>query len=171
MHTFYTLICVTWSCSVPVRGWSGLAGCFSVRSIRVQETKRKCKGKRYGAGKGVFKYSALILSPPSLHLQSTTQNALLQMGCTPSSPPPHDLLVRIGLCTMLYCSVFANRGYCVWSAINGLLYLRHCFGEHAVGDISLNSVHLISKPLENVWLPVYVRISSFPFFSLWDSND
>lgn len=52
--------------------------------------QKKCKGKRnrYRVGKGCFKYSALILSPPSLHLQSTTQNALLQMGYTPP-PRPH----------------------------------------------------------------------------------
>lgn len=70
---------------------------------------QKCKGKRYRVEKGCFKYSTLILSPPSLHLQSTTQNALLQMGCTPPSPPPHDLLVRIGLCTVLYCGVFCQQ--------------------------------------------------------------
>lgn len=31
-------------------------------------------------------------------------------GLYPPSPPPHDLLVRIGLCTVLYCGVFTNRG-------------------------------------------------------------
>ncbi|XP_040916761.1 uncharacterized protein si:ch1073-358c10.1 isoform X2 [Toxotes jaculatrix] len=78
-----------------------------------RDPKMQRKTIKKQSRKGCFKYSALSLSPPSLHLQSTTQNVLLQMGCTPPSPPPHDLLVRIGLCTVLYCGVFANRGYCV----------------------------------------------------------
>lgn len=47
---------------------------------------------RAGGKKGCFKYGALILSPPSLHLQSTTQNALLQMGCTPRPHLPMTYL-------------------------------------------------------------------------------
>lgn len=55
---------------------------------------KKCTGKKkkIGSRKGCFKYSAPILSPPSLHLQSTTQNALLQMGCTPRPHPPMTYL-------------------------------------------------------------------------------
>lgn len=48
-----------------------------------RDQKMQRKKKTMESRKGCFKYSALILSPPSLHLQSTTQNALLQMGCTP----------------------------------------------------------------------------------------
>lgn len=53
---------------------------------------QKKQKKQIQSRKGCFKYSALILSPPSLHLQSTTQNALLQMGCTPRPHPPMTYL-------------------------------------------------------------------------------
>lgn len=104
MHAFSTWVFFeVMVCAHPGGGGgSALPGCASsVRSVRVQGVKKCNKND-------CFKYGALILSLPSLHLQSTTQNALLQMGYTPLplSPPPHDLLVRIGLCTLLYCRVF-----------------------------------------------------------------
>lgn len=50
------------------------------------------KKKKIRSRKGCFKCSALILLLPLLHLQSTTQNALLQMGCTPHPHPPMTYL-------------------------------------------------------------------------------
>lgn len=69
----------------------------SVRSVKVQETKQSAKEKKKQGLKDCFKDDALLLSPPSLHLQSTSQTILLQMGYTPPWPTCKDWA--------LYCAV------------------------------------------------------------------
>lgn len=84
MHIFYTWIYFNWSCSLPLRRWSGLPGHFSVRSVRVQETK-KCKGKRrrWRDGKGV-----LSTALSSSHRLPFICSQLLRMHCSRWAVPP-----------------------------------------------------------------------------------
>lgn len=73
--------------------------------------QKKCKGKKkkIQSREGCFKYSALILSPPSPSSAVNYSECTAPDGLHPPSPPPHDLLVRIGLCTVLYCGVFCQQ--------------------------------------------------------------
>lgn len=64
--------------------WGGELSWQDISLWNESRFKREKKAKH--SQKGCFKYSTLIFLPPSLHLQSSTQNALLQMGCT--SPIP-----------------------------------------------------------------------------------
>lgn len=62
------------------------------RTCLCQISRVEEKMKTIATRKGCLKCSALSLLLPSLHLQSTIQNALLQMGYTPHPHLPMTYL-------------------------------------------------------------------------------